>query len=84
MKWYFLDYFDGYKEEEIKQAIAALPSIRKKEIYDAYYPNFVLKDDDYHVVSSNTISLIKALLLINRKKHILSNNKKQKTKTLTK
>lgn len=57
---------------------------KKKEIYDAYYPNFVLKDDDYHVVSSNTISLIRALLLINRKKHILSNNKKQKTKTLTK
>lgn len=30
MKWYFLDYFDGYKEGEIKQAIDALPSIRKK------------------------------------------------------
>lgn len=80
MKWYFLDYFDGYKEEEIKQAIATLPSIRKKEIYDAYYPNFVLKDDDYHVVSSNTISLIRALLLINRKNiyYLTIKNKKQK------
>lgn len=80
MKWYFLDYFDGYKEGEIKQAIDALPSIRKKEIYDAYYPNFVLKDDDYHVVSSNTISLIRALLLINRKNiyYLTIKNKKQK------
>ncbi len=30
MKWYFLDYFDGYKEEEIKQAIAALPCLLSK------------------------------------------------------
>ena len=68
MKLYFLDYFEDYTEKELLDVINMLPEKRKKEIYDIYDEDLILRElDEYIMLSSSTMSLIKVLLLMNKK-----------------
>ena len=68
MKWYFVDYFEGYTEQEVFYAVSLLSDKRKEELYKIYDVNLILKEpEDYMLLSANTMSLIKCLLIINRK-----------------
>lgn len=68
MKWYFVDYFEGYTEQEVFYAVSLLSDKRKEELYKIYDVNLILKEpEDYMLLSASTMSLIKCLLIINRK-----------------